>query len=463
MKAPEPVKAAPKPPAAKPKPKRKVVAPPPPPPETSLLDEILGNELALYGGGGFLLLLFIGYGYYAWRRKKSLQMESSVMATSELAVDSVFGGAGGVKVDTDSGESQEEGFSPSATTPAVETEEVDPIAEADVYMAYGRDTQAEEILKDALVKDPARQPIRAKLLEIYANRKDVAAFGATAAELHGATNGEGPEWAKAVALGLQLDPGNPLYAGAEGGGADAHATSDTQVVPEAAPDIVLDAGGEAEPSPGLDFDLGAGEQAPAGQPEAAPATDSTADLGFDLDLGKEEAAPAAVAEGEAPAAAPADAGASIDFDFELPGAGAAEKQPEAEAESASPAALELPQVEAAPGAAEAPAAAADGGGIDFDFNLDLPAEKEEAPAAAPSEAASAPMDLSSISLELGAPGEAAAPPDAHWQEVATKLDLAKAYQEMGDKDGARELLNEVLKEGDEAQQQQAQTILAALG
>ena len=100
-------------------------------------------------------------------------------------------------------------------------------------------------------------------------------------------------------------------------------------------------------------------------------------------------------------------------------------------------------------------AAEGGGGIDFDFNLDLPAPKEEAPPA--------PLDLSSISLELGAPGEATPPPDAHWQEVATKLDLAKAYQEMGDKDGARELLNEVVKEGDAAQQQQAQTMLKALG
>ena len=75
----------------------------------------------------------------------------------------------------------------------------------------------------------------------------------------------------------------------------------------------------------------------------------------------------------------------------------------------------------------------------------------------------APLDLSSISLDLGTPGESEPPADAHWQEVATKLDLAKAYEEMGDKDGARELLDEVLKEGDAAQQQQAQTMLAALG
>ena len=53
--------------------------------------------------------------------------------------------------------------------------------------------------------------------------------------------------------------------------------------------------------------------------------------------------------------------------------------------------------------------------------------------------------------------------DPKWQEVATKLDLAKAYEEMGDKDGARELLNEVIKDGDAAQKGTAQQLLAKLG
>jgi pilus assembly protein FimV len=91
--------------------------------------------------------------------------------------------------------------------------------------------------------------------------------------------------------------------------------------------------------------------------------------------------------------------------------------------------------------------------VDFDF-------KPEAP-----KSTSQGMDLSAISFDLGTPAAPAAEGaavNAGWQEVATKLDLAKAYQEMGDKDGARELLNEVIKEGDAAQQQQAQTMLAAL-
>ena len=74
------------------------------------------------------------------------------------------------------------------------------------------------------------------------------------------------------------------------------------------------------------------------------------------------------------------------------------------------------------------------------------------------------MDLSSISLDLGSAGEPGGAPsnDPKWQEVATKLDLAKAYEEMGDKDGARELLGEVMKDGDASQKGQAEQLLAKL-
>ncbi len=65
-------------------------------------------------------------------------------------------------------------FAPSASQ--LDTNEVDPVAEADVYIAYGRDAQAEEILKEALRTQPERHPVRLKLLEIYANRKDLRAF-----------------------------------------------------------------------------------------------------------------------------------------------------------------------------------------------------------------------------------------------------------------------------------------------
>jgi pilus assembly protein FimV len=53
--------------------------------------------------------------------------------------------------------------------------------------------------------------------------------------------------------------------------------------------------------------------------------------------------------------------------------------------------------------------------------------------------------------------------DGQWHDAATKLDLAKAYQEMGDVEGAREILQEVLHEGDEQQKAEAQSLLSKLG
>jgi len=52
--------------------------------------------------------------------------------------------------------------------------------------------------------------------------------------------------------------------------------------------------------------------------------------------------------------------------------------------------------------------------------------------------------------------------DGQWHDAATKLDLAKAYQEMGDVEGAREILQEVLHEGDDQQKTEAKALLAKL-
>ena len=73
--------------------------------------------------------------------------------------------------------------------------DVDPVAEADVYLAYGRDLQAEEILKEAMRSNPERLAIRTKLLEVYAKRRDIKGFELLATQLFAAlTRGEG-EWA----------------------------------------------------------------------------------------------------------------------------------------------------------------------------------------------------------------------------------------------------------------------------
>ena len=47
-------------------------------------------------------------------------------------------------------------------------------------------------------------------------------------------------------------------------------------------------------------------------------------------------------------------------------------------------------------------------------------------------------------------------------EAATKLELAYAYQKMGDIEGAREILQEVIEEGTKEQVKEAENSLASL-
>ncbi len=73
-------------------------------------------------------------------------------------------------------------------------------------------------------------------------------------------------------------------------------------------------------------------------------------------------------------------------------------------------------------------------------------------------------DLSGIDLDLdSAPGQHVDQKEgSKWYEVQTKYDLAKAYQEMGDRDGALQILMEVVAEGDEDQKSAAKQTISEL-
>ena len=537
--APKPAEALAPAPAAVPKPAPKPVTPPPPaPPPPSFIED---NPELVLGGGGIVALLLGYLGYNAWRRKRKAA-DDALGVTTTGAAASVFGTTGGQTVNT--GEDLlPTDFSQDAAADLAGEEGVDPVAEADVYIAYGRDTQAEEILLEALKKEPARAAIHLKLLEIYAARKSLPQFQTVARDLNALTAGIGADWEKAATLGRSIDPTNPLYGGvapeapvAEQAAAEP-AADETQIISTPMTEVAEEASVaaatvEEPPVPAeeipesLDFDLDLGE-APAtsaAAEEAPAATEAAADevmsLDFDLDLGAEPAAPPAPATEVVAAAAEAEGEtvAALDFDLDL---GAAPEEVPAAAAPAEPAAagnemefdLDLGSLPEAEVPAEAPPAAANG----MDFDLELPAAEAPAAEAAagidvpavetdvepaldfdlgaaepaaealelPSELSSvepaaeppAPaLDLSAISLELGEPEAppAAEPPLEEAMpaaepiiednaEVATKLELAQAYEEMGDKEGARELLNEVLAEGSPAQQQLARDRLAQLG
>ncbi len=427
--APPPVEAAK--PTAKPAPARPRPAAAPPP-EPSLVDEFLDNPLALGGLGGVVLLL-AGYGAWAWQRKKKSvsKFQDSVLGPASSAPVAAAGAAAAAATPSVSPSSVSQG-----AVGGMDTDDVDPIAEADVYMAYGRDAQAEEILKEALQKDARRIPVHAKLLEIYANRRDAKSFEQIALKLKGLTGGAGADWDKAAGLGRSIDAGNGLYGGS--GGETVAAAPAWTAAPAAAPAPNVDfdigggqGGGEAAPAPALDLDLGSASVPSQEKSDFSPGGTLIIDAnetkaasgGLDFDLG------GAVDK-------PADS--TVGLNFELPASAAA----------------------AAQAPAPAPSAAPSSGGLDFDLNLGGTGSSVD------TTSPSISVDLSEISLDLGTPAEApatGASADPKWQEVATKLDLAKAYEEMGDKDGARELLNEVVREGDAAQQGQAKQMLAKLG
>ena len=125
----------------------------------------------------------------------------------EADAGSVFGHAGGGHVDTNHSVFHSN-FVPSVSK--LDANEVDAIAEADVYIAYGRDEQAEEILLDALKAHPTRHALRVKLLEIYTARKDQKQFNTLLTELRVLTHGQGAEWMQAAHLAQKMEVGNPF-------------------------------------------------------------------------------------------------------------------------------------------------------------------------------------------------------------------------------------------------------------
>ena len=178
----------------------------------------------------------------------------------------------------------------------------------------------------------------------------------------------------------------------------------------------------------LDFDLDLGASTPAADvTEAAASVEPSTDLGLDLSLDT-PAVEAAVAADQAAATA-----APLDFDFDLGSSMAA--TPEAPLDIS----LDAPELNAPP---------LDLSGISLDLSEPLPAIGEEAAAPA---------------LDLSIAEAAPAATDEDRPEVTTKLELAQAYEEMGDKEGAKELFQEVLTEGSTAQQAIAREKLAKLG
>jgi pilus assembly protein FimV len=438
--------------AAKPAAKRPA---PPPPPEPSLMDDVLENPLVPALGVGLLAVL-LGFGFYKMRQKRKTAAVDSSFLESRLQPDSFFGASGGQRIDTaetnnPTGSSMV--YSPSQLDAAGD---VDPVAEADVYLAYGRDLQAEEILKEALRINPQRVAIHGKLLEIYAKRRDVKAFEAVAAEAYNLTQGAGPEWEHICDLGRDLDPANPMY---RPGGQTGAALGAAAVA------------GAARPA--------AASRAPAPAPvpqAAAPALDDI-DLDLDFTVGDEpaaSAAPVATPAATRPAPAPAPVSSAtpaielppMEMDFSAPPAAAKAQPAQVEPPAGAGNSLDFEPIAPAaakPAAAPAPATPK-GDMLEFDLgglSLDLPGSTASAPAPAPVAAAVPAAAASSLSLD--APSASAGGAAEADSPLATKLALAEEFNAIGDADGARSLAEEVVAEASGDLKSRAQRLLAEIG
>jgi pilus assembly protein FimV len=478
-------------PVAKPEPKKPAVkkaAPAPVVEEPSVVGLLMENlNTVLMAGGGILVLLLLlwlkrrrsgGFqesilsgGTSSMLNAKEEELEGETSFLSDLAIS----GMGGGTIQSDEGE-------------------VDPITEADVFMAYGRNQQAEEVLKKALDKDPERPDLNAKLLEVYYNLKDSDKFlalvtGAAAASLK--DNSE--LWGKVAAMGHELAPDNDLFG-------DAAGTEVSAVAPSGAP--------ESASEEVLDIGLNLDELSTEMESEGASEGDLSIDLGLDFGDLEEEVQPVS----EETAEQPAQIEETMDFDLDLGGVEEVSEAPEEESEigfdldlGAEPAAEETSVLDfdlGTLGAEEEPPAEeialdldTEGGDEEISMDFDLGVSEEQAPTdedeldlgdlgdidfgdlgLETSEEEEQPVSLESEELDLsslestsddlgdlddfGDLDEEGLLGDS--DEIATKLDLAQAYIEMGDNEGARTMLEEVVEGGNDEQKQQAQELISKI-
>ena len=337
--------------------------------------------------------------------------------------------------------------------------DVDPVAEADVYLAYGRDRQAEEILREALAADAGNLRFHGKLLEILALRKDTATFVEQAQVVADLTGREGRDWAQVAVFGRQLAPDLPLFAATNEpwmepeqdlqGAGMAPGSGEAPVWPELADDVPARGaeGSTSRPEPPRDSEFPAGlsdfgDDTPLALDEQALGERSTplADDAARSDL------PGPASPTQDWPESPQDPEVDLGMDALGEGADVASSSSasgELVGDGSQPSAEEVWGAEAGdePGAAE-------------------PGVRSDAPQ--PADAFPGGVDpFEGLSLDLDVPEDDPVEPNA--DVMARKLSLAEEFVQLGDQDGAAELLREVVAQAeDEAQRAQAQDRLDRL-
>jgi pilus assembly protein FimV len=481
--------------------------------------QLLGNPivLGLIGGAAVLLLLLLML-FLARRRNARAEAEKHRRMARALAEESEFVS----DMDMDVPQASFDGLvvaapnvkmAPmgSASVDPARERPADPLVQAEIHIAYGRMNQAVELLEESLKEDPARDDIRLKLMEIYAEQGNSKAFAIHERKLVAG--------GKHHAEVEQLKSRYPAMITAAVAAAAATATAaavaaemDAKYVEE----LLLDEPETPEPEPEPELEPAIVAETPVPPtPEPVAQADEQDELDHDFDLSLddlEEASPAQVTnptdsydleldapalpaindddelsfesvlkqQSEAKAASAPEDLADFDLaDFDLD---SAEDEPALSAEDDFLLSLDEPPLNLGESAPPQPADDLDLPD-DFDLSLADEIETDQATQAFASEIEDVNAELERLSQKLEQPpmatpfeapsftaADAAALDDdepefdflSGTDEAATKLDLARAYIEMGDSDGARDILDEVVTEGDDGQKTEARDMLSRL-
>lgn len=469
------------------------VAPPVVTPEpVGMLDKWLNNPIMLAAGAGGLLFIAGIIGFIFKRRKAGAadapsdvdngldDLESfadELASTAESDNDDVVDAlAKDVETETDDGFDSESTTNLDASDmgladaepEAADAEDDEPrddvLAEADVYLAYGIYQQAEDLLTQAITDNPERNDYRVKLAETHYASKNTEAFVEVASELHKQVdNDASPAWKKVMVMGQDMCADNPLFQGSMVGG--------------------LDVSSLAPSTPEMDFDLGLDSVDEGGV--------SDLDLSLDDDaLELPEMSETQSTEPDLESTQMLDAEPEDELEFDLSDTGAVEAlvtdveddfsldidATELDIDKAEES-LDLEDVDLGLDLS-ADESATDADEVDLDFGLDDTATSVEE--TVDEEEISLDLtDVESLDMDLddaAAPAPESVPlssmPDDEAEfdlsnlddvdEISTKLDLARAYLDMGDHDGTRGILEEVLAEGNDEQKQEANDLMEKL-
>ncbi len=286
-------------------------------------------------------------------------------------------------------------------------------AGAALNQSFAAQDEDEARIQSAIAGNPNDLWSHLDLLRLYYSRQDANNFEAAASTMFGfVMDPESPQWQEARSMGAQLVPNSSLFAAAD-----------------------------FNPPSFDNFSNDFAPSAPVVQVPSMPVT-AQAPAVADEPLGSLDLS----AFDDAPAVAKTSAD---DFSFDL--------------SLDTPTQVVAPVAAAASGVAGSVAAAKDD--FAFDFNFDAPQAVAPKLPALDDAPALTGFDSVSITDVVPAPLESNGDADDLMigdDSVGTKLDLAKAYLDMGDPDGARSMLEEVLGEGTDAQRAEAKSLLSRL-